>query len=180
MNFIALPLLGAYKIEAELISDNRGFFTRLICAEEFQTHGLDCTLVQASMSQNRLRGTLRGMHLQISPYGETKLVRVTRGSIYDVIIDLRSASPTYLQHFAVELSARLPASLYIPAGFAHGFQTLEDDTEVYYHMNQEFSGASARTFLWSDPQFAITWPLPNPILSEKDAQAPLFHRDLLS
>ena len=174
MNFTPLPLHGAWLIEAEPISDERGFFTRLIDCQEFITFGLNTDLLQASMSYNTRRGTLRGLHLQAAPFAETKLIRVTSGSIHDVIVDLRPKSPTYLQHLAISLSAKEPAILYVPEGFAHGFQTLEDHTEVYYHMNQVYHGPSARSFLWSDPQFGIEWPLANPILSPKDAAAPSF------
>lgn len=180
MKFTPLTLSGAYLIEADPICDDRGFFARIICAEEFSAHQLTSDLLQASMSHNKLRGTLRGLHLQIAPYGETKLVRVTCGSIFDVIIDLRPASPTYLQHYSVVLNAQNPTSLYIPEGFAHGFQTLEDSTEVYYQMDQIFHAPSARSFLWSDPQFGILWPVDNPILSPKDQMAPMFDPQLLT
>lgn len=179
MKILPLPLPGAYLINAEPITDERGFFTRLIDRKEFLRYDLNSNLLQASMSHNTRRGTLRGMHLQVTPFAETKLVRVTSGSIHDVIIDLRNSSPTYLQHFAVTLKASEPAILYVPEGLAHGFQTLEDHTEVYYHMNQVYHGPSARSFLWSDPQFGIEWPLPNPILSPKDAAAPVFDLQLL-
>ncbi|MEO7932046.1 MAG: dTDP-4-dehydrorhamnose 3,5-epimerase family protein [Chthoniobacterales bacterium] len=180
MKFTPLPLPGAWLIEAEPICDERGFFSRIICREEFLARELDPNLQQASMSQNKLRGTLRGMHLQVAPHGETKLVRVTAGSIHDVIIDLRLESETYLQHFSVVLTSANPAVLYIPEGFAHGFQTLEDGVEVYYHMNRAFHAPAARGFLWSDPHFGITWPIADPILSPKDAVAPLFDPLLLA
>jgi dTDP-4-dehydrorhamnose 3,5-epimerase len=180
MKFVPLPLLGAYLIETAPIVDDRGFFARIICRETYVKHGLSTELVQASMSYNKQCGTLRGMHWQAEPYGEIKLVRVTKGSIFDVIVDLRKKSPTYLQHCSVILNATEPTCLYIPEGFAHGFQTLENETEVYYHMNQEFQASAARGFLWKDPQFAILWPLGNPILSPKDLSAPLFSADLLN
>jgi dTDP-4-dehydrorhamnose 3,5-epimerase len=179
MKFTQLPLQGAYLIEAEPIVDERGFFTRLICRNEFARHQLVTDLSQASMSHNRERGTLRGMHWQNPPHAETKLVRVIAGSILDTIVDLRPDSPSYKQHCQVQLSAQKPATLYIPEGFAHGFQTLEDHTEVYYHMNREFHAASARGFLWNDPQFGIVWPIENPILSPKDRLAPLFEQSLV-
>jgi dTDP-4-dehydrorhamnose 3,5-epimerase len=179
MKFNSLPLSGAWLIEAEPTEDERGFFARLICREEFLAHGLTCELMQASMSQNKTKGTLRGMHWQVAPYCETKLVRVTAGAIHDVIVDLRTASATYLQHYSILLTSAKPSILYIPEGFAHGFQTLEDNTEVYYHMNQVYHAPSARGFLWSDPQIAISWPLKDPILSPKDLSAPLFNSCLL-
>ena len=179
MIFTPLPLHGSYLIEAEPIHDDRGFFARVIDRDEFLNRGLITELRQASMSHNRLRGTLRGMHLQVAPHAETKLVRVTAGSIYDVIIDLRPESETFLQHYQIELTASKPSVLYIPKGFAHGFQTLEDHTEVYYHMDEAFQAPAARSFSWNDPRFDIRWPLANPILSPKDAQAPLFDASLL-
>ncbi len=180
MKFTPLPLLGAYLIEAESLCDDRGFFARIICREEFLAHELDPNLQQASMSHNTLRGTLRGMHLQVAPHSESKLVRVTAGSIHDVIIDLRPESETYLKHFCIVLTSAKPAVLYIPKGFAHGFQTLENGAEVYYHMNRAFHAPAARGFLWSDPQFGISWPIADPILSQKDAVAPLFDPQLLA
>ena len=180
MKFQPLPLQGAWLIEAEPITDERGFFTRIIDRQQFQSYGLNSDLLQASMSHNTHRGTLRGMHLQVTPFAETKLIRVTSGSILDVIIDLRKNSSTYLEHFAVTLRASEPAILYVPEGFAHGFQTLADHTEVYYHMNQVYHGPSARSFLWSDLQFGIEWPFPTPILSPKDASAPVFDPQQLS
>lgn len=179
MKFTELALRGAYLIEAELIEDERGYFTRLIDREEFLARGLRVELGQASMSHTLRRGTLRGMHLQVAPHAEAKLVRVTAGRIHDVIIDLRSESQTYLQHVEVELTGEKPTILYVPKGFAHGFQTLEDQTDVYYHMDQSYHGPAARSFLWSDPQFGIAWPLLNPQLSPKDAEAPCFEPRLL-
>jgi dTDP-4-dehydrorhamnose 3,5-epimerase len=180
MIFTPLPLNGAFLIEAEPISDERGFFARIIDREEFLAHQLDPNLQQASMSHNKVRGTLRGMHWQVAPHGEVKLVRVTAGSIYDVIMDIRPISSTYLQHCGVTLSSAKPAVLYIPEGFAHGFQTLEDATEVYYHMNQAFHAPSARAFAWNDPEIGIGWPLADPILSPKDRVAPPFDSQLLT
>ncbi len=180
MKFTPLPLAGAWLIEAEPIADERGFFTRLIDRETFSEHGLETFLDQSSMSRNFRRGTLRGMHWQVEPYAEIKLVRVTAGSIHDVIIDLRATSPTFLASYAVILTARQPAILYVPAGFAHGFQTLEDDTEVSYQMNLPFHAPAARGFAWNDPQFAIPWPIANPTLSTKDAAATLFHESMLA
>jgi len=180
MIFTPLPLDGAWLIEAEPIQDERGFFARVICRKEFVFHGLNPDLQQASMSHNKVRGILRGMHWQAAPHGEIKLVRVTSGAIHDVIVDLRATSRTYLQHYAVVLTAEKPALLYIPDGFAHGFQTLLDRSEVYYHMSEVFHAPSARSFLWSDARFGIQWPLSNPILSPKDKTAPLFDPQLLA
>lgn len=180
MKFVPLRLSGAWLIEAEPMADERGFFTRLIDRETFREHGLETELLQASMSHNTLRGTLRGMHWQVAPFGEIKLVRVTAGSIQDVIVDLRKNSPTYMELESVFLTSDQPSLLYIPEGFAHGFQTLEDATEVYYHMNQIYDPTSARSFLWSDPQFEIPWSVENPILSDKDRNAPPFTPAILT
>jgi len=175
MRFTETKLKGAYIIEPEPIADERGFFARTFCAREFEAHGLNPRLAQCNISYNARRGTLRGMHYQAAPHQEAKLVRCTRGAIYDVIIDLRPGSPTFMQWLAVVLTAlnsqpstlnlqppplTPPAGsmLYIPEGFAHGFQTLEDETEVFYQMSEFYHPECARGVRWDDPAFGIVWP----------------------
>ncbi|MCK4826502.1 dTDP-4-dehydrorhamnose 3,5-epimerase, partial [bacterium] len=153
MIFTETQLRGAYIIEIEKLKDNRGFFARTWCQKEFEEHGLTPRVVQANVSSNKKKGTLRGMHYQIAPYEETKLVRCTRGAIYDVIIDLRPASPTYTQWVGVELTADNYKMLYVPENFAHGFQTLEDNTEVTYQVSQFYTPGSESGIRWGDPAF---------------------------
>jgi dTDP-4-dehydrorhamnose 3,5-epimerase len=172
--FTSTPLPGAVLIEPESHEDHRGSFTRIFCVEEFSAQGLETRLVQCSLSHNHRRGTLRGMHYQIAPREEVKIVRCIRGAIYDVIIDLRPDSPTYTKHFAVVLSAANRKALYIPKGFAHGFQTLEDDSEVLYQMSEFYSPQHARGVRWNDPAFGIEWPIPDPIILDRDASYPDF------
>lgn len=155
-------------MEPELIADERGFFTRLWCAEEFREHGLDSGLAQVSLSFNAKKGTLRGMHYQAAPHEEVKLVRCTRGAIYDVILDLRPSSPTFRRWISEELSAESRRMVYIPKGFAHGFQTLREDTEVVYQISEFYRPENARGVRWNDPAFGIQWPDPRPILSRRD------------
>jgi len=174
MRFIQAALAGAWIIEPERIEDARGFFARTFDQAEFQERGLNAEGVQCSISYNRKKGTLRGMHFQIAPYEEVKLVRCTLGAIYDVIVDLRPDSPTFKQWVAVELSAGNRKTLYIPQGLAHGFLTLKDDTEVFYQMSEFYHPESARGVRWNDPAFKIEWALPDPILSEKDQSYPDF------
>src|SRR6266487_3389064 len=158
MIFIETTLKGAFIIEPERLEDERGFFARSFCRKEFEDHGLNPNLVQCSISFNKKKGTLRGMHYQISPHAEAKLVRCTMGAIYDVIIDLRPHLPTFKQWIAVELTAENRQMLYIPEGFAHGFQTLTDNTEVYYQMSQFYYPEYSRGVRWDDPAFGIVWP----------------------
>ena len=175
MIFNETKLKGAYIIEVEPFEDERGSFARTFCREEFQTHGLNSFVAQCNISHNRKKGTLRGMHYQIAPHAETKLVTCLAGSIYDVIIDLRPDSITYCHWLAVELSARRRRSLlYIPEGFAHGFQTLEDDTEVFYQMSHPYVSKAARGLRWDDPAFAIDWPDGPRTLSDRDKNYPDF------
>lgn len=168
MKFLETPLRGAYVIDTEPHHDERGFFARTFCKEEFLTHGLVNDYVQCNVSYNIRRGTVRGMHYQFSPFEETKLIRCTRGAIYDVIIDLRPLSNTYLKWYAVELSENNGRMLYVPEGFAHGFQTLKDKTEVFYHMSQIYDASSSRGVPWNDPVFNIEWPLSCEVISTKD------------
>ena len=175
MIFTETKLPGAFVIEPEMYEDHRGFFARTFCRREFEAHGLNPDVVQCNISFNNRKGSLRGMHFQASPYSEAKLVRCTAGSIYDVIIDLRPSSSTFKKHFGVELSARNRKMLYIPEEFAHGFQTLEDDTEVFYQMSQFYSAEHSRGVRWDDPTFGISWPPGERIIIERDRTYPDFH-----
>jgi dTDP-4-dehydrorhamnose 3,5-epimerase len=168
MKFISLPLMDAYTIELEPTIDERGFFARTWCAQEFKLRGLNPNVAQCSVSFNRQKGTLRGLHYQNEPYLEAKLVRCSSGSIYDVILDLRPTSPSYRKWFAVELTAANRKMVYVPQGFAHGFQSLADDTEVFYQISESYRPELARGVRWDDPQFAIKWPVRKPIISERD------------
>ncbi|HAF13528.1 MAG TPA: dTDP-4-dehydrorhamnose 3,5-epimerase [Blastocatellia bacterium] len=172
MIFKETKLRGAYIIEPELIQDERGFFARTWSQEEFASRGLNSKLVQCNSSFNKQRGTLRGMHYQIPPHEEAKLVRCTAGAIYDVIVDLRVDSPTWLKWIGVELIASTPLMVYIPEGFAHGFQTLEDDTEVFYQVSEYYHPELARGVRWDDPAFSINWPLSISVISERDRSYP--------
>jgi dTDP-4-dehydrorhamnose 3,5-epimerase len=166
--FKETPLAGAYIIDVEERRDDRGFFARTFCAREFEEHGLQTVVAQCNISFNYQKGTLRGMHYTVPPMNEAKLVRVVRGAIYDVIIDLRPESPTYKQHVGVELTASNRRALYIPPMFAHGFQTLEDDTEVFYQMSDFYAPGHDRGVRYDDPAFGIQWPLPVSVIAEKD------------
>jgi dTDP-4-dehydrorhamnose 3,5-epimerase len=174
LRFTETPLLGAWLLELEQHTDERGGFARTFCREEWLSHGLDPSVAQCSTSQNRRAGTLRGMHYQAEPIAETKLVRCTRGSLYDAIVDIRPRSPTYLQWHAVELSASNGLQLYVPRGMAHGFQTLEDDTEVLYQMGAAFVADAQRGIRFDDAAIAIEWPeAPGErIISERDLSHP--------
>ncbi len=176
MIFTETKLKGAYIIELEPVEDERGFFVRSFCMNEFKEHGLNPNVVQCNISFNKKKGTLRGMHYQIAPHEEAKLIRCTKGGIYDVIIDMRPRSPTYTQWISVELTADNRKMLYIPEGFAHGFQTLLDNTEVFYQMSEFYYPESARGVRWNDPAFGIKWSFQNPIMSEKDESYPLIHQ----
>lgn len=168
MRFTPVNLAGAYVVEIEPHHDDRGFFARSWCTQEFIVHGLDSRLAQCNVSFNRKRGTLRGMHFQAAPHGEAKLVRCTRGTIHDVIVDLRPHSPTFRQWQGFELSATNHRALYIPEDFAHGFQTLEDDCEVFYQMSNAYTPSASRGLRWDDPALAISWPVTEPVLSDRD------------
>jgi dTDP-4-dehydrorhamnose 3,5-epimerase len=174
MRFVSTPIAGAYVVEPELIADERGFFARTYCRDEFLANGLNPDLMQCSISFNKRRGTLRGMHYQKAPYAETKLVRCTQGAIFDVIIDLNSDSTTYLRWFGVELTAEKRNALYIPPGVAHGFQTLNDDTEILYQISEVFRPEYSGGFRWNDAAFGITWPEPISIISKRDESYPDF------
>lgn len=179
MLFTESKLKGAFIIDIELREDERGFFARSWCEDEFKKHGLNPRLAQCNISFNKKRGTLRGMHYQVAPFAEAKVVRCTMGSIYDVIIDLRTDSPTFKQWIYVELSVENRRSLYIPEEFAHGFQTLMDNTEVFYQMSEFFHPECARGFRWDDPALGVEWAIPYPILSKKDNEYPDFTNEAL-
>jgi dTDP-4-dehydrorhamnose 3,5-epimerase len=167
-------LAPACLIDIEPTRDERGHFARAFCQDEFTSRGLPGGFVQSSLSFNHRRGTLRGLHYQAEPCPEAKLVRCTRGAVYDVILDLRGSSQNYCRWFATELSADNARAVYIPPGFAHGFQTLRDDTELFYQMTAAYRPELSRGVRWDDPAFGIAWPLPGPILSERDAGLPDF------
>jgi dTDP-4-dehydrorhamnose 3,5-epimerase len=170
MLFLETPLRGAYLIKLEKHEDERGFFARSWCAEEFSSKGLDARVVQCNVSFNKKKGTLRGLHYQMPPSAETKLVRCTRGALYDVIVDLRADSPTFLKWFGVELTAENYRMLYIPKRFAHGFQTLEDGTEIFYQMSEFYAPHAARGIRWNDPRIGIAWPEADRTISQKDRE----------
>jgi dTDP-4-dehydrorhamnose 3,5-epimerase len=171
-------LPGAYIIDSERIADERGFFARTWCRREFEAHGLEGIWAQSSFSYNKTAGTIRGMHYQSAPYEETKLIRCTRGAIHDVIIDLRPHSPTYCLHVAVVLTADNNRMLYVPAGYAHGFQTLVDDTEVTYLISEFHRPEFGRGVRWDDKAFGIKWPLPVSVITARDRSYPDFSPEL--
>ncbi len=168
MRFYTLPLAGAFKIELDKQADERGFFARLFCEHEFHERGLIDSFPQCNISFNSKKGTLRGIHYSVEPSAETKLVRCIRGRVYDVLVDLRPSSDTYLKWIAVELSVETGDALYIPEGIGHGFQTLEENTELLYHMSTAYIPLYSRGVRWNDPSIQIEWPLQDPIISEKD------------
>lgn len=172
MIFKETKLKGAFVIEIEKREDERGFFARTWCQQEFAEHGLNFSLAQANIGFSRKKGTLRGLHYQVAPHQEAKLVRCTAGAIYDVMIDLRPASLTYQQWFGIELTADNHRMLYVPEGFAHGYQTLADDTEVFYPVSQFYAPGAERGVRYNDPTFEIEWPLEVQVISEKDKNWP--------
>jgi len=174
MIFRELRLKDAFIVDIERLEDERGFFARTFCEREFETHGLDRQLVQSSISFNKNKGTLRGMHYQTAPKEEARVVRCTQGSIYDVIIDLRQCSQTFKQWEAFELTSENRRMIYIPEGFAHGFQTLEDDTEVLYYMTEFYAPELSRGVRWDDPAFGIRWPAADRTIALRDQQYPAF------
>ena len=169
MIFEETRLRGAYVVNLERREDARGFFARAFCQREFADHGLRPVVAQANLGYSTRRGTLRGMHFQFPPHGEAKLVRVTRGAVLDVIVDVRPESETYLQHLAVRLSAEDGRALYIPDRFAHGYQTLEDGTETYYQASSFYAPGAEGGLSPLDPRLALPWPLPVAAISDKDA-----------
>ena len=174
MNLVKTLLDGAYVVTLDCLTDERGFFARSFCRREFQDHGLNPCVAQCSISFNRRKGTLRGMHFQVEPHQEAKLVRCTMGSIFDVIIDLRPDSPTFKQYFSVTLSAENRTALYVPEGFAHGFQSLENNSEVFYQISEFYAPECARGVRWNDPAFAIQWPGDERMILDRDQSYPDF------
>jgi dTDP-4-dehydrorhamnose 3,5-epimerase len=172
VRFVETELPGAFVIEVEPQPDERGLFARTFCRDEFAVLGLASSFVQCSSSYNARAGTLRGMHWQLPPHAEAKLVRCTAGAIFDAIVDLRPGSPTQGRCLCVELSAETRRMLYVPEGFAHGFQTLQDGSEVFYQMSRSFAPAAARGFRFDDPAVGIGWPLPPGAMSERDRRLP--------
>jgi dTDP-4-dehydrorhamnose 3,5-epimerase len=168
MIFTETPIPGAFLIDLEKRGDDRGFFARAFCEKEFAAHGLVTRFVQVNNSLTGQRGTLRGMHYQLSPRAETKLVRCIRGALHDVILDLRAGSPTFGQSFGAELSAENRRMMYVPKGFAHGFVTLTDDAEAFYFVDEFYAPEQERGIRWNDPRFAIPWPVTPSVLSDKD------------
>ncbi len=178
MLFHETPLKGAYLIELQPHRDDRGEFARAWCREEFRRAGIDITMVQGNASTNPARGTLRGMHFQLAPHGEAKLVRCVRGAIYDVIVDIDPASPSYRRWYGAELSPQSGTMLYVPETCAHGFQTLADDTEVNYLVSAPYAPSAARGLRYDDPMIGIQWPLPISRISAADQNWPLLDRNL--
>ena len=174
MIFQETPLAGAFVIDLEPKEDDRGFFGRVWCEEEFAARGLSPRLAQASLSYNRCRGTLRGLHYRVAPHAEVRLVRCIRGAMYDVMVDLRSSSATYLHWFGCTLTSENRKCVYVPEGFAHGFQTLVDDTEVLYLMSERHVPEAERGARWDDRAFGIVWPTETRIISVRDRSWPLY------
>ncbi|MGA8432443.1 MAG: dTDP-4-dehydrorhamnose 3,5-epimerase [Candidatus Sulfotelmatobacter sp.] len=175
MKFQQTKLPGVFAISLDLLSDDRGFFARSWCQREFESHGLNPRLVQCNVSFNERGGTLRGLHYQAAPCAEAKVVRCTSGAIYDVAVDLRPESPAYRRWLGITLTAEKRNMLYIPEGFAHGFLTLQDNTEVFYQMSEFYDPASARGVRWNDPAFRIDWPSEPKVISNRDRDYPDFN-----
>lgn len=175
MNVKKLPIQNAFVISHDLKQDERGSFERLFCVEEFKQNNLQHEIKQVNRSYNKQKGTFRGMHFQTKPHEEAKLVQCILGSVYDVILDLRKESPSYLQWHSVELSVKHSLALYIPEGVAHGFLTLEEHSTVLYHMFHEYDSGHASGVRWDDPAFGIQLPMKPSVISEKDASFPLYH-----
>lgn len=178
MIFTETKLKGAYIVDLEPHYDSRGYFGRAWCKKEFEKHGLNANLVQCNISYNKVRGTTRGMHYQIDPYSETKFVRCIKGALYDVIIDLRKESDTYGKWIGIELSEKNGRAIYVPEGFAHGFQTLEDDTYVFYQVTEFYTPNAEKGIRWDDSSFNIKWPIgkEDVIISEKDRSWESFNK----
>jgi dTDP-4-dehydrorhamnose 3,5-epimerase len=174
MVFTETAIRGIFIIDLERMEDERGFFARSFCREEFRARGLKTDIAQSNVSFNRRQGTLRGMHLQVAPRAEAKLVSCARGEVHDVVVDLRPDAPTYCKWIAVRMTEDDRRALYIPEGIAHGFQTLKDDTELFYQMFISYAPECQRGVRWDDPAFGIEWPIPDPIVSERDRSYPLY------
>jgi dTDP-4-dehydrorhamnose 3,5-epimerase len=173
MIFTETKLKGAYLINLKRLEDERGFFARTFCQHEFKEYGLNIEIAQTNISYNKKRGTLRGMHMQLAPFKESKVIKCNQGAIYDVIVDLRKNSKTFLQWISAELTSENYQMIYVPEGFAHGFITLEDNTEVTYQMNQFYAPGSEKGFKWNDPAFDIIWPMEPVVMAERDKNFPL-------
>jgi len=172
MKFIETELKGAFIIEPERAEDERGFFARTFCVQEFSAHGLDPAVVQCNISYNQRRGTLRGLHYQVPPHAEARLVRCTAGAVYDVVVDIRPDSPTFKRWLGVELSVENRKMFYVPEGYAHGFQTLADGTELFYQMSKAYAPLAARGIRWDDPAIGISWPMKPLVVSARDRSYP--------
>ena len=177
MKYTPMKIADAYTVELEPHGDSRGFFSRVFCKNEFVAQGMDERVVQINNSFNQYKGTLRGLHYQLPPSQETKLVRVVRGSLWDVIVDLRQDSPTFMQWDAVTLTAEKRNMIFVPRGCAHGIITLEDNTEMLYFVSEFYAPQNERGAKWDDPKFAIDWPIEPVIISEKDKKNPYFDPD---
>jgi dTDP-4-dehydrorhamnose 3,5-epimerase len=173
LKYTHTDIAGVTVVDIEPLNDERGFFAQSFCADEFAKHGLDSTVAQVNYAYNHFRGTLRGLHRQVPPYTEAKLVRCTRGAIFAVAVDVRSGSKTIGEHVTVELTAENRRALFLPPYVAHGFQTLADDTEVMYHVSGPYEAEGEQGFRWDDPRLGISWPLPITVISDKDASWPL-------
>lgn len=180
MIFTETKIKGAFIVDVKRLEDDRGFFGRSYCQKEFETFGLNTNVVQSNISFNKSKGTLRGLHMQVFPFEESKLVRCTRGAIFDVLVDLRQNSETFKQWIGVELTADSYQMLYVPEGCAHGYMTLEDNTDVMYQVTQFYSPGAERGFRWDDPSFNIQWPMEPLIISEKDRALPFFDVKLIN
>jgi dTDP-4-dehydrorhamnose 3,5-epimerase len=180
VRFEPTSISGCLRIEVEAHEDNRGLFARTWCAREFEAAGLPVGLAQCSLSRNPRKGTLRGMHYQRPPSREGKLVRATRGAVHDIIVDLRPGADSFLTHVAVELSADNLTAVFIPPGCAHGFQTLEDDTDVFYQMTDFYAPDLGEGIRWNDPRLGIEWPLPDPIMNDRDRSYPDVNEGVLA
>lgn len=177
MTFTETAINGAFIIEVHQIKDDRGFFGRSFCQKEFERFGLNGNMVQTNVSSNPKSGTLRGLHMQVSPFSEAKLVRCTKGSVFDVMVDMRVDSPTFKKWFGIELTEENFRMLYIPEGCAHGYLTLQDKSDVTYQVSQYYTPAAERGFLWNDPAFEIAWPIAPELISVKDQSHPLFESE---
>jgi dTDP-4-dehydrorhamnose 3,5-epimerase len=176
MKFIETPLKGAFEIDLEPFSDERGLFARTFCKNEFSKIGFDKEFVQFNFSKTSFKGTIRGLHYQVPPYSETKLIRCIRGRVYDVMVDLRLDSKTYMKYFGLELSEDNMKMVLIPEGFAHGFQTLEDNSQLIYHHTAFYTPGFERGIRYNDPELAIKWPLAVSVVSDKDNNYPLLSK----
>ena len=176
MRFEETSLPGVFVIELDRHADDRGWFARGWCRKEFAAHGLSTELAQCNLSHNTKRGTLRGIHWQSEPHGEAKVIRCVAGSAFDVAIDLRPESPTYLSHFSTEISAANNRAVFLPEGIAHGFQSLCDETTLFYQMSCPYVLAAASGLRWNDPTFNIDWPIADPIMSDRDQNLPEFNK----